>query len=479
MLTIPILRWGKAYESLDLEDVVHFSTGEPIAKVSQANAGIIQRDMRSAERARRLLCDIPIYELIRRVRNAADLYENATLPIGDGTQTPAEFVHQQSASTGLPEHMCRANMAKNSFVLNNMDRILDCLTRGLDLTILTQGHGVESRGVTVSYQAQSPVLGAVLPSNSPGVHTLWLPAIPLQLGLVLKPGPQEPWTPYRMAAAFVAAGVPEEVFALYPGGPEAGAAVLSASPRAMIFGGQATVDQYRGNPRVQAHGPGFSKILLGDDEVDRWEQHLDVMVESVLLNSGRGCINCSGVWAPRHAREIAQALAERLGPIEVLPPEDPQAALAAFTVPGMAEGVWNMIDADLKSGGVVDLTAPFGPRLVTRQRCAYLRPMVLYSESADVEAVHREYMFPFTTVVQCPQDQMLAKIGPTLVASAITRDATFIRQLTDAVHIDRLNIGPIPTTKLNWLQPHEGNIIDFLFRSRAYQRSDDFLGHAS
>ena len=67
---------------------------------------------------------------------------------------------------------------------------------------------------------------------------------------------------------------------------------------------------------------------------------------------------------------------------------------------------------------------------------------------------------------------MLAKLGPTLVCSAITRDRGFIRQLTDAVHIDRLNIGPIPTTKLNWLQPHEGNIIDFLFRSRAYQIAD-------
>ena len=33
----------------------------------------------------------------------------------------------------------------------------------------------------------------------------------------------------------------------------------------------------------------------------------------------------------------------------------------------------------------------------------------------------------------------------------------------------RLNLGPIPTTKLDWLQPHEGNIIDFLYRSRALQ----------
>jgi len=41
--------------------------------------------------------------------------------------------------------------------------------------------------------------------------------------------------------------------------------------------------------------------------------------------------------------------------------------------------------------------------------------------------------------------------------------------------VDRLNIGPIPTSQLNWLQPHEGSIIDFLFRSRAYQVMDDAL----
>jgi hypothetical protein len=29
--------------------------------------------------------------------------------------------------------------------------------------------------------------------------------------------------------------------------------------------------------------------------------------------------------------------------------------------------------------------------------------------------------------------------------------------------------GPIPTTRLNWFQPHEGNIVDFLYRARAFQ----------
>lgn len=475
MLNIPVLRWGKPYESLETEQVTHFATGEPIAQVSQANGGIIQRDMRKAQKARDILRDISTVELVDRIKKAGDLYVDGTLPMGDGTQSPDDFVHQQSASTGLPEHMCKANMAKNSFVLNNMEQILDCLTRGLPLEILAEGYGTEDRNVVVSYQAQSPVLGAVLPSNSPGVHTLWLPAIPLQLGLVLKPGPQEPWTPYRMIAAFIEAGVPAEVFSLYPGGADAGAAVLTSCPRAMIFGGTATVEQYRGNSRVQAHGPGFSKILLGDDVVDQWESHIDMMAESIYINSGRGCINCSGVWASRHTKEIAAALAERLGPIEVRPPDDCEAGLAAFTVPGVAKAVWEMIEADLKEAGVTHATAGHGPRLVEHERCAYLRPTIVHCASPEAEIAKKEYMFPFSTVVECPQNEMLAKIGPTLVCSAITRDQAFVRQLSDAIHIDRMNVGPIPTTKLNWLQPHEGNIIDFLFRSRAYQVADDYV----
>lgn len=479
MLNIPVLRWGKPYDSLEVDEVVHFSTGEPIAKVSQANGGIIQRDMRKAQKARDLLREISCEQLIETVGKAADLYMNQTLPIGDGAQTPAEFVHAQSASTGLPEHMCQANMKKNGFVLQNMKEILDALTRGLSLDILSRGYGTESRGVVVSYQAQSPVLGAVLPSNSPGVHTLWLPVIPLQLGLVLKPGPQEPWTPYRMAAAFVEAGIPPEVISIYPGGPDAGAGLLAACDRAMIFGGTPTVQQYVGNPKVQAHGPGFTKILIGDDVVDQWEQYLDLMIESVYINSGRSCINCSGIWASRHTKEIAQALSDRIGPIDAKPPEDPEAGLAAFTVPGMAKTVWGMIEEDVKEDGVTNMTESCGPRLVQMERCDYLRPMVVHCSSPDVGVASKEYMFPFVTVVECPQDQMLKKIGPTLVCSGLTNNDTFARQLSDAIHIDRLNIGAIPTNRLNWLQPHEGNLIDFLFRSRAYQLADEKLPVAS
>ncbi len=470
MLHIPISRWGEPYKSMEADKVVHFVTGESLAEVSRSNGALVERDMRHVQRARAVLRDIPVKDLLQMVKKAGELYVKAELPLGDGTQTPEQFVRMQSATTGLPEHMCRFNMEKNEFVLSRMEQILDSLTRGLDLSVLSRGHGIESRGVPISYQCQSPVLGLVLPSNSPGVHTLWLPIIPLQVGLVLKPGPQEPWTPYRMTQAFLQAGVPRQAIAIYPSpAPEVGAAVLNNCPRSLIFGSTATVERYRGNPSVQVHGPGFSKILLGDDVVDNWEKYLDVMVDSVLINSGRGCINCSGIWASRHTRKIAEALAERMGPIQPLPPEDPKSALAAFTVPGQADAISADIDKDVREPGVHDLTAKFGPRLVKQERCDYLRPTVILCDSPDKAVAKKEFMFPFCTVVQCPQEQMLQKIGQTLVCTAITEDAKWQRALLDSVHIDRLNLGAVPTIKLNWLQPHEGSIVDFLFRARAFQ----------
>jgi hypothetical protein len=160
------------------DELRHFLTGEPVARVSQANGGLVQKDMRKAPQAREALRAIPPAELIRATQKAADLYLKADLPLGDGRQSAEDFARQQSATTGLPEHMCRGNMEKNHFVLTHMAEILDALTRGLDPNILARGWGKEHRGVVVSYQAQTPVLGLVLPSNSPGVHTLWLAGHP-------------------------------------------------------------------------------------------------------------------------------------------------------------------------------------------------------------------------------------------------------------------------------------------------------------
>ena len=68
MLRIPILRWGQPYNSLDEDEVVHFITGETLAKVSQANTGLLARDIRLAPRAREKLREIPTAQLVEMMK---------------------------------------------------------------------------------------------------------------------------------------------------------------------------------------------------------------------------------------------------------------------------------------------------------------------------------------------------------------------------------------------------------------------------
>jgi len=471
MLEIPVIRWGKPYESMDQSPVVHFETGEELAKVHQANGGIIKMDMRKAKKARDLLRQHSIEDLIGMCEKAADYYVNDELPMGNGTQTPEEFCRIQSASTGLPEHMCKFNMGKSAYVMKNMGKVLDALTRGLPLDVFSNGYGEEGRGIKISYQATTNACGWVLPSNSPGVHTLWLPVIPLQIGLVLKPGSSEPWTPYRMFEAMVKAGIPREAFCLYPGPHECGSAIMESCERSTIFGGQATVDQHAGNPKVAAHGPGYSKIVIGEDKIEEWEKYIDLMVDSLYVNSGRSCISASGIWVPKYGAEIADAIAKKLGTVEPKPMTDPESGLAAFTMKGAAEAMNNMIDEGCKSAAVTDVTAKYrdGERLIQEERCDFLLPTVLHVTDPDDPMANTEFMFPFGSVVECPQDQFLKKCGYTLVCTAITDDEEFKQSLIDATNVDRLNIGEVRTYQIHWMQPHEGNIIDFLFRNRAFQ----------
>ncbi len=215
MLHIPLLRRGQPYRSLDVARVPHHATRQPFVELSQANAGLIRRDLTRQAEARAALAAVPVARLFEACRDAADRFLDATLPIGDQPQRPDDYIEQLSATTGMPYVMGRRNMQRVASVLRNLPDILRGLTRGLDPAILDRGFG-ELDGQAVSFAPRTQALGVVLPSNSPGVHGLWLPAIPLKMPLVLRPGGTEPWTPYRLLQALMAAGVPPEACSYYP-----------------------------------------------------------------------------------------------------------------------------------------------------------------------------------------------------------------------------------------------------------------------
>lgn len=470
MIHIPLLRAGRSYKSLNTVRLTHIKSGEPFAEVSQANRGLIAKDLGEMARHKKVLGNHSFAELIAMCKEAARLFTTAELPLHETTQSPEEYIRHVSGTTGLPETLCSQNMQKIQTVLEEMEAVLAGLTRGLDMRIFDAGWKWDSQEKgTLVYVCETDALGAVLPSNSPGVHTLWLPAIPLKVPLVLKPGREEPWTPYRIAQAFMKAGCAPEAFSFYPTDYAGANDILFRCGRSLLFGSGPTVAPWVNTPRVEVHGPGRSKIVMDEAQcqADRWAKHLELIVESVAKNGGRSCINASGVWVTSHGREIAAAVAERLSCIEPKPLEHPEARLAAWANPRAAHAISTSIDANLKIPGATEMTT--GERLVELDGCTFLRPTVIWCEDAEHPLANTEFPFPFVSVVDVPKTAMVASMDATLVATAITEDEPLISELLANPQIDRLNIGAIPTNQISWDSPHEGNLFEHLYKQRAFQ----------
>lgn len=471
---LPVIRLGKIYESLDQHPVADHRTGELKATVSSVNAGIVRKDLQKIGAARAALKRFSTAQLLEICAKAGELFLNGVLPLGSKghTQSAEDYVRTLSGTSGLPHVMVRRNMAKIHHALTQMAHVLNGLTRGLDLSILDRGFG-EQFGTRLSFFPTCKALGLVMPSNSPAVNSLWLTAIPLKTPVILKPGREEPWTPYRLIQAFIQAGCPAESFGFYPTDHEGAGEILRTCGRALIFGDKNTTAQYANNPAIQIHGPGWSKILIGEDQIERWPEFVDVMISSISDNGGRSCINASAVVVPRYAKEIAEELGKRLGPVEPSAPEDPGARLSGFANPKMASYIDGQIEEGLKTPGAVETTAAHrnGPRMVEYQGGTYLRPSIVHCENFEHPLANREFLCPYASVVQVPQKQMLEKIGYSLAVTAITKDPAFTEELLAFPEIERLNLGPVSTMNISWDQPHEGNMFEFLYRRRSIDRA--------
>lgn len=471
---LPALRRGKSYESLDTIEVRDHRTGDVMATVSLVNAGVIRRDLQRLEDSRAALKGLTVRQLLEICHKAGDLFLNATLPLGTGnrTQSAQVYIETLSATSGLPHVMVRRNMAKIHQALVNMKTVLNGLTRGLDLGIIDRGYG-EQFGTQISYFPTTNALGLVMPSNSPAVNSLWLPAIPLKIPVIIKPGRDEPWTPFRLIQAFIAAGCPAEAFGFYPTDHEGAAAILKSCGRAVLFGDEQTTRQYAGNPALEIHGPGFSKILIGEDQIESWRDYLGLMVSSIADNGGRSCVNASAIVVPKYGAEIADALARELGPVAPIKADDENARLSGFANPKMAEAIDQAIEAGLQSAGAIDVTARYrsGARKVAFEGGTYLRPTIVLCDSFAHPLSNREFLFPYASVVEMPQKEIIDRIGPSLSVTAITGDPAFIDRLLASPLIGRLNLGPVPTNRISWDQPHEGNMFEFLYRRRSLERA--------
>ena len=465
---IPIMRLGEPYTSMDQ---VELDLGDGHLLVTHtANPGLIRRDLLNIEKSKAALEAIPAETLADYCEKAAELFMEADLPCGSESQSPQQYVEALSALTRLPHTLVRMNMGKIHAAMSEIRTVIGGLTRKMPLEIFDKGL-TRDGDLTINFFPTTDSLGVSLPSNAPAVNSLWIPAPVMKIPVLLKPGREDPFTPLRIVQAMIAAGFPREAFGYYPTTHEGGDTLLTSCGRGISFGSDVTVKKYSPYESIQVHGTGRSKILIGEDMIDRWPEFLDVLVQSISANGGRSCINTSAILVPRRRDELADALAAKLAEIKPLARDDDHALLCGFANPALADGIDDLISSQLKDAGAEDVTAKHreGERKVQAFEQTYLCPTLVSCTDPDHALANTEFMFPYASVVEMPQAEMAGAIGETLVVSAFTEDEGFIQELLLSPDIERLNIGAYPTNRVQWEQPHEGNLFEFLYRRRAIQ----------
>ncbi|MFI4944229.1 MAG: hypothetical protein ACHP85_13245, partial [Burkholderiales bacterium] len=148
---------------------------------------------------------------------------------------------------------------------------------------------------------------------------------------------------------------------------------------------------------------------------------------------------------------------------------DPEAQIAPFADGKVAERISAMIDRDLETPGAEDVTARLrgSGRVATRGTSTYLLPTAVRVDSPDHPLANREFLFPFASVVEVKPEEIPSRLGPTLAATVITADEALLARILASPLVHRLNLGALPTWRLSWDQPHEGNLFEHLYVRRA------------
>ena len=271
------------------------------------------------------------------------------------------------------------------------------------------------------------------------------------------------------------AGVPAEAFSFYPRDHAGGGEILRRTGRGMLFGDVgvgAPVSRATRASRCTARATARSSSAR--TRIDDWEQ-LHRHDRGVGGRQRRPLVRqrVRACGSLRHAERDRRGAGASGWP-QIVPraADDEQAPLAPFADPCVAERISAMIDADLEIAGrrrrhARSIAAPsrVGDGATAAPTCC----------RRSSSAIARSIRWP--TASSCSRSSASWRCDRRRDARRLGHDAgrhraspttpTLLERLVASPHVDRLNLGPIPTNQIGWDQPHEGNLFEHLYARRA------------
>jgi hypothetical protein len=378
--TIPLLRRGRWYTSLDTTPV----PGPAGLRLSLAPPAMVTADARW-HRRQPVATPLDRASRMRLLGEAMIIFTSGSVHIGGlGDQDESQFRAHMAAVAGVPGTM--------------VDRWCDLLRQRLDVLAAGPSESADPArraGTT----GGPPSLSLVsLPANT--FTTLESVCMTLSGGGAtwVRPSRREPISAVRFVASVIAAGWPAAEVGFYPGRPADLAALVRATDRQVLYGGESLLARVGAASGASVRGPGRGcAVVHGDDPVGA----ADWLLPMVAGDSGRFCTAVRTVVCLAGAPAVAAALAERLDRIP-LHPADPDLPIAWCPDAARAGLIAERIMRDVGTGDVVTTRRPVRCTVDGR---AFLAPtLVLLADPGTGPRWHplvgREVPFPFVVVTQ-------------------------------------------------------------------------------
>jgi acyl-CoA reductase-like NAD-dependent aldehyde dehydrogenase len=443
----------RARERRTINDV----TGAPMAELSLVPRLFVPRARAALRSAASAAATMPRAERLAALARAGEAFEHGA-PAGIPTD---EYIHLVSRMSGMPISVVRSAVASIARSLANAGPDAGCARPQAAVESWRDPATRDGRAV---WTRRAEVFAVHAAGNHPGVHALWPEALALGYRVAVRPSRREPLTPYRLITALRDAGFGADQVVLLPTDHDVADEILDGADLSMAYGGDDVVRKYAHDGTVLPQGPGRSKILVGRGD---WRPHLDMIVDSVADEGGTACVNTTAVYLEGDPAPLAEALAERLGAIPSLPPEDTDAVLPSQPV-AAARAIERYLldhagDATPRLGGdgIVDELPGGG---------AVLRPAVFQVDRADAPQTGIELGFPCVWVAPWSAKDGAGPLRDTLVLTAITEDAGLVDRLVDDPSIRNVYLGDHPTYWMRPDIPHDGYLGEFLMRTKAVIR---------
>jgi acyl-CoA reductase-like NAD-dependent aldehyde dehydrogenase len=408
--------------------------------------------------AQRGVRPLPAHERESALTKAADIFANGVIA---GLDFDAYTV-AASRISGVPISATRAGARS---VTDGVASAFGAVRSARPTAATLDWRDGTTRGGGAVWARRGDVFAVLASGNGPGVHGLWPQALALGYRVAVRPSRREPLTAHRLVNALGQAGFRPHDAVYLPTDHRGADELIRSADLAMVYGGQDVVDKYAGDATVFVNGPGRTKILITADH--DWRDYLDVITDSIANLGGVACVNATAVLYEGDPTPLAEAIAEKLSMLQVLPTDDERAILPTQNI-GAATALASHLAT--VAAGTTPLLGAGQVVAALSDSYAALRPAVHLLAKPDVAKLNVELPFPCVWVSPWSRADGLEPLRHSLVVSAITDDERLIDDLLAEPTITNVYGGRHPTHHTAAHMPHDGFLADFLMRNKGFIR---------